>query len=264
MIGTGRLPGDTARIRLGAVEYSVLWRRVLGEEKPASLHTLDHGRTLDERALLDAEALRSLRAAGHLDGRDALTGPLADVIGVVARPEREVDLTVWVPGERAPTTTVACARGELGVIVDLDDDGGLRIDPAPPDDLAGALLARLPDVTPMAGAPVVVPVDPDPAAQRHGPAERDAHLRRVGVPPAARERLSAMWAEPPRRRVQLGVARRDVHGVRRRGTTVLTVVDTPRGRVLVRPLAREVVIRPVDRSRLRDELHGLLAAVPTR
>lgn len=258
----GAPPLETTELHLDAAEYTTLWRRVVGGDKPLILASLDHGRTHAERDAIDAAAWRRLREAGHLDGRDAPVPGLVDVLGILACPDVEIDVREWTTGE--PRGTLAAARGGLGVTACLDDGGGLRVAPAHAADLAGALLARIPDVAPLPGIPVTLPLTALQGEPGGGAAARDARLRRAGVPRPARERISSMWAEPPRRRLQFGVARRDRLGRRRRGPVVLNVVDTARGRVLVRPVGRELLIRPVDRSWLRRELLALLVAVPTR
>ena len=104
--------------------------------------------------------------------------------------------------------------------------GGLRLDPADPDDLAGALLARLPDRPAAPGVPMSLPAD---ALLGDGVTleERARRLRRAGVSAHHVERLRAICAAPPERVATFGVAVRDAAGVRRhRGPRVVTVLDT--------------------------------------
>lgn len=251
------------KIRLDAGQYNVVWRHLVGGEKPMLLSTLDHGTTFEERAVLDGAAWRRLVDAGLADGR-GVWPVLADAVAVLARPDREVD--VQMRSREGARITVACAGHGAGVVAGLDDTDGLWVVPVEPEDLPGALLRWVPDTVPLPGIPIEVPVDVlrTPAGTADGPAGWGPQLRRAGIPRPTVERLVALGSTTALRHLQFGVARRDVAGRWRRGETVLNVLDTSYGRALWQQAGDRLLIRPVDRAWLRTELHGLLAAVPTR
>ncbi|GAA4930748.1 hypothetical protein GCM10023204_43230 [Actinomycetospora succinea] len=246
-----------AGARLDVGQYLALWRRLGFAARPTVLHVLDHGRTYAERDALDAAAWRRLADQGLLDARGEPDPGLADTLGVLARPARELDVVVQVEG-RAARATLAAARGALGVIARLDDQG-LLLETTDPQDLAGALLARLPDVRPAPGVSVALPAD-----ALFGPGltldERSRRLRRAWVPPHHVDRLRALWARTPDRAMTFGVTARDADGAPRRGPRTLTVLDTAAGRVAwgLDATARDVLAQPLDRPRLRAELTALL------
>jgi hypothetical protein len=264
--GATRSPGGLRtgpEIRLDAGQYNVLWRRLVGTEKPMLLSTLDHGTTNEARAVLDAAAWRRLVEAGLADAR-GVWPVLADAVAVLARPDREVD--VRVRSREGARITVACAGHGAGVVAGLDGADGLTIVPIEPEDLPGALLRWVPETAPLPGIPIEVPVEVlrTPAGTADGPAGWGPQLRRAGIPRPTVERLVALGSTTALRHLQFGVARRDDAGRWRRGETVLNVLDTSYGRALWQQAGDRLLIRPVDRGWLRTELHGLLAAVPTR
>lgn len=250
--------GTRAGAYLDRGQYLTLWRHLGLGPRPVLLSVLDHGRTYAERDALDAAARDRLAAQDLLDGSGVPDPALADMLGVLAAPAREVDVRV-LSESGAPQQMVAGARGALGVVAWLTDDHGLRLEPADPHDPAAALLARLPDPPPAPGVPMSLPA----AAllgDGVGPEERARRLRRAGVSAHHVQRLRAMWAAPPARMATFGVAARDADGMRRRGPRVVVVLDTASGRVAVAPHASgaRILVRPTDRPRLRAELAALL------
>lgn len=246
-----------AGARLDVGQYVALWRHLGFDARPAALHVLDHGRTYAERDALDAAAWRGLAAQGLLDDRGAPDPGLADALGVLARPACELDVVVLADG-RAPQPTLAAARGTLGVVARLDTEG-LLLETVDPHDLAGALLARLPDVRAAPGVPMSLPAD---ALFGRGLTlgDRCRRVRRAGASAHHVERLRAMWARTPDRAMTFGVTARDADGVPRRGPRTVTVLDTEVGRVAwgLDGTGRRVLVHPIDRSRLRHELAALL------
>lgn len=244
--------GTRAGVQLDTGQYLALWRFLGLGEHPLLLSVLDHGRTYAERDALDAAARERLAAQGLLE--DPF---LADMLSVLSAPAREVDVRVLVEGA-PPLGVVAATRGGLGVVA-WPVACGLRLDPADPADPAGALLARLPDRPAAPGVPMSLPAD---ALLGDGVTldERARRLRRAGVAAHHVERLRAIWAAPPDRVATFGVAVRDAAGVRRRGPRVVTVLDTPSGRLAMGPDATgsRIVVRATDRPRLRAELAALL------
>ena len=244
--------GTRAGVHLDTGQYLALWRHLGLGEHPLLLSVLDHGRTYAERDALDAAARDRLAAQGLLEDPS-----LADMLSVLAAPAREVDVRVLAEGA-PPLGVVAATRGAVGVVAWLVP-GGLRLDPADPEDPAGALLARLPDRPAAPGVPMSLPAD---ALLGDGATldERARRLRRAGVSAHHVERLRAIWTAPPERVATFGVAVRDEAGVRRRGPRVVTVLDTASGRLAMGydATGSRIVVRPTDRPRLRAELAALL------
>jgi hypothetical protein len=256
----GRLVGGRfAGVRLDVGQYLALWRHLRLGERPVALAVLDHGATYEERDALDAAAWRRLGAQGLLDHRGAPDRWLVDALAVLARPARQVDVVVQAP-DAEPRLIVGVARGGLGLAARLDD-GGLLVEPADPHDLAGGLLARLPDVRPAPGVAMSLPAE---ALFGKGLLldERSRRLRRAGVSPHRVERLRTFWSRPPDRAMTFGVAARDTHGRPHRGERTVTVLDTAAGRVSwgLDPTGRHVLVHPLDRPRLQAELGKLLDA----
>ncbi|WP_433785808.1 ESX secretion-associated protein EspG [Actinomycetospora sp. CA-101289] len=254
-----RPAGRSVGVRLDLGQYLALWRHLGLGERPAALYVRDHGATHEERDALDAAAWWRLGARGLLDHRGAPDAGLADALAVLARPAREVDVVVQAPGAE-PHTVCAVARGGLGLVARLED-GGLLVEPADPHDLAGSLLARLPDARPAPGVAMSLPAE---ALFGKGLSldERSRRLRRAGVSPHRVERLRTFWSRPPDRAMTFGVAARDPHGRPHRGARTVTVLDTAAGRVSwgLDPTGRHVLVHPLDRPRLRTELGKLLDA----
>lgn len=245
------------RAHLDAGQYTALWRRLGLGEKPVLLDTPDHGDTYAARDAADAAALERARDAGWVDHHGDVHPDLADALAVLRAPRHELDARVRSGRER--TVRLAGTRGELDVVAGLGPDGGLVVHAGPPGDLAGALLRDLPAAPALPGVALDVPADavlgvPDPD-------ERRRRLRAAGVAPSAVERLRALWADPPRRLLQCGAARRDDAGRRHRAVRVLTVVDAVPGRVLVhhdRATGR-VAFVPLGAAAFSRELRALLA-----
>ncbi|GLZ48688.1 hypothetical protein Acsp06_48730 [Actinomycetospora sp. NBRC 106375] len=243
--------------RLDVGQYVALWRALGLGTRPPTLSVLDHGDTYAERDALDAAAWRRLAAQGLLDARGAPDPGLADALGVLDRPAVELDVVVQRDGA-PPRTGVVAARGTLGVVARLDGDG-LLLEPADPHDLAGSLLARLPDARAAPGVGMSLP-----AAALFGRGrtldERAHRLRRAGVPAHHVDRLRALWATTPTGALTFGCAARDGDGVSRRGPRTVTVLDTAVGRVAwgLDASGRHVLVLPLDRPRLRAALADLL------
>lgn len=248
----------TGPVHLDASEYTATWRP--RGEKPTLLHTPDHGATLAARDALDADAWARLGERG-LARATAPEPVLDDLLSVLAVPDVEMDVRLWAGGPaRATRGILAAARAEHGVVAELDDAGGLRVEPVDVRSLASALLARLPTATALPGVPMTVPSS---AMGAPDAAERERRLRRAGVARPTMRRLTGMWSAPPRRVLQFGVARRGSDGRRRRGSDVLDVVDAEPGRLaLVRDAAgRHLTIRPADPTWLCAELSARLEAL---
>ncbi|MDD7938702.1 ESX secretion-associated protein EspG [Actinomycetospora lutea] len=246
-----------AGARLDVGQYLALWRRLGLGARPAVLHVLDHGRTYAERDALDAAAWGRLADGGLLDDRGEPDPGLADALEVLARPACELDVLVRADG-REPRAMLAAARGALGLVARLDEEG-LLLATVDPHDLPGALLARLPAARPAPGVPLSLPAD---ALFGVGLTldERSRRLRRDGVPAHHVDRLRALWERTPDRAMTFGVTARDADGAPRRGPRTVTVLDTAAGRVAwgLDATGRRVLAQPLDRARLRAELAALL------
>lgn len=253
--------GGLAVLHLDAGEYTAVWR-VRGD-KPAHLYTRDHGHTFADRDALDAVAWSRLAERGLAVGTDPCS-ELADALDVLAAPDAEIDAEHWTAGatgdRRTRHAVVASRRGQDAVVAGLDARGGLWAAPVDADQLAAALLARLPTAAAWPGLPVTLPTDA--VCDAEDP-ERTRRLRRAGVPRPTMLRLDALWSAPPRRVMRFAVARRDDHGEHRRPARELNVVDAEAGRVALvpDPTGRYLTLRPATTRWLCDELTGRLEAL---
>lgn len=250
--------GEVVGATLDVGEYVALWRHLRLERRPLLLDVPDHGAIFAERDVLDAAAWRRLDARGLLDVHGSPAPALADALVALAAPAVQVDARVVVEG-REPHGVVAVSRAELGLVAVRGADGGVRLDPADPRDLAGALLGKLPDRRSAQGTPMVLPTDALAAAGT-ATTDRVRALRRAGVAAHVADRFAAMCARPPERVTQLGVIVRDPLGRAVRGPRILAVVDTVLGRFLLEqdPARPRMTFRPVERARLRRALAGVL------
>ncbi len=246
-------------LQLSAAEYNVLWRRLHLGDKPLVLDTLDHGSTFGERDALDERAWQQLRARSLVGDRDAAP-EVTDVLGTLARPEREVDLRVWT-GPGAPVTAFACFAGTIAAVATLLG-GGLLVRSARSSQLAQALLAHLPDHPAASGNPVSVPETLVTAGLRGDvPLDR---LERGGLTSTDARQVRRLLTGRTVRQMKIGAAARDRSGVRRRARSVVSLLDTAAGRILVKTERGRLLLAPADRGRILTEVSALLARHPTR
>lgn len=239
-------------LRLSAAEYNVLWRRLRLGDKPLVLDTPDHGPTLPERDALDERAWQQLRAR-RIVGDDAATPEVAEVLGALARPEREIDMRVWTgPGE--PLAALACSAGSVAAVA-MIREGGLLVRPARTAQLPEALLAHLPEHRAATGRPVLLPrAVADKGVRGDVPLDK---LERGGLTSNDARQVRAMLTGRTVRQIKIGAAARDRGGARRRAGSVVSLLDTEAGRILVKPERDGTLLVPADRDRVVTEVSAL-------
>lgn len=247
-----------SRWRLSTVEFTVLWRRMELGDTPLLLDVPEHSRTLDERDRQDAQAWEELRARRLVDSRGPRT-ELADTLSALARPTVEADLRM-ITGPGRQVRVLACAANLVGVVARSGTDT-VELQPIRPADLAQGLLVHVPEHQPAAGEAVSIPAG---LVQGDGlRADTDlGRLERAGLRADAARQVRRMLTGSVVRRFKIGAAARDRLSRRHRVPDVVSVLDTEHGRLQIsrqpRSGGNELLIAPLDRQRLSDEVAGLI------
>jgi hypothetical protein len=260
-----RLP-STATIELSRLELDVLWEHLRLGAYPTVFRMMGHGRTSAERSRLVEQAWRSLQARG-LGPRGSPDRLLAELLAVLARPQREIDARMN-HGDRA-VRALAGTRGELAAIGVLTG-GTFRFSEITPGGLSRAVVALLPEHPAGSGASVTLPSEVLSSAcaaagrdpTRLLPALVERGLRGEDARQLA-EALTGIGGAG-----QFGVAWQDRWGRRVRADHVVGFVDSAAGRFLLEtatppPGARRwTTIAPTDPIRLAGQIDRLLPAGP--
>lgn len=258
----GAAVAEPTRYVLTDAEFDVVWERLGLGATPAALRLPSPGRTRAERLRIAADGLRGLRARG-LAGPVGPDPGLVRLLGLLARPEHQLELRGWFGH---PLRAVAAERDGEGVL-GVHADGTVTVSAAgsPAHAAVSALPRRRPGPGPAVGVPTAVlrrvlgPVptgrpDADPAGPFPGavPGEQEARLRGMLHGPAHRAQVCAV--------------RHDRWGSPHRSPGHVAVVDTAAGRYrLTRDAAggtEWATLAPVDDRRLRPLLAGLLEVSP--
>jgi hypothetical protein len=186
----------------------------------------------------------------------------ADLLSVLARPERSVDA---VGRTDRPLTAIAAAAADVAVLALLDGDS-VVLGPIRAGSLVESVVALLPGLPAGPGRPVVLPVA---AAHRFladaGPLDPDDRawldddpLAAAGLP-VADVGLLLRVAEGRLRGGQFGVNVLDpATGRLRRGIPVVSWLDTEDGRYLMTNDGTTLVVAPADAARIAVRLHEVL------
>jgi ESX secretion-associated protein EspG len=243
------------------LEFDVIWEHLRLGPFPTVYRMLGHGRTYDERARLVDEAWASLQAKGM--GSPLSPDPLlAELLGVLARPEREVDARMGHHGrEIRALAGVAGDRAALGVL----DADGFRFTEITPGGLSRAVVGLLPDHPAGSGHSVTLSSTSLRAAcEASGDTARGlrAALVERGMRPDDADQL-ATALDGPFGGGQFGAALRDRWGMRHRAAHVVGFVDTASGRYLVESkpslggAEQWTTIAPADPPRLAARIDRL-------
>lgn len=247
------------RWRLSSVEFTALWRQMELGDKPLLLDVPEHSRTLQQRDRQDAQAWEELRARRLVDSH----GPrpeLAGTLSALARPVVEADLRM-LTGAAQRVRVLACATNLVGVVAVPGTDT-VELQPIRPADLTRALLAHVPEHRPAVGDAVSIPVELVQGAGLRADTD-PARLERAGLGADAVHQVRRLLTGSVVRRFKIGAAARDRLGRRHRAPDVVSVLDTEHGRVQIRrplPHSDHLLITPLDRQRLADEVAGLVKA----
>ncbi|SER82379.1 ESX secretion-associated protein EspG [Actinokineospora terrae] len=239
-----------------ALEFDVLAEHLGVASVPLVLSVPSPGRTDTERAGLVERAWRGLAARG-LGAPGQVDPLLASLIGLLDRPDREVDGRLWTDG---PLRVLAAARADSAVLATMSPDA-VTLRPADASGLPRYALPVLPAVAAGPGRSVTVPTADFEAA---APGPLAAGLRARGIRPDDATTLAEMIT-PLHGHGQFGAATRDHWGTRHRTDRVVSYFDTAHGRYLqtrtTTPTGESwTTISPADTRRLHHHIAELLPA----
>src|SRR5262245_38032391 len=219
------------------------------------------GKTHEERALLEARVWAGLEARGL--GRAVDPDPdLEQILGVLAKPSREVDVRAYV-GRNA--RLLAASAGDLAAVAELSDDLVILRATAE-SSLPSAALSVLPSAPAGPGRSVTLPTAEFEEAARNAGPNRDgfgaALLETTTLRPDDAEALVEMIKDVTHMG-NFGAAARDRLGRRRRAERVVSFFDTEDGRyVQTRRPADDgtmwTTISPADMRKLVHHVTELL------
>ncbi|MGH3858078.1 ESX secretion-associated protein EspG, partial [Actinokineospora sp.] len=143
----------------------------LGPRRPI-LEIQSHGHTFDERAQLRGEAWKSLAAKG-LGVPGDFHRDIETSLGVLARPEWEIDARLHLSAEGPRTSALVAASGATAAVGILEP-GRLTLARVSPTGLSRAAVGLLPGHRPGTGSSITLPASTlDTCAARAG-SDRDA------------------------------------------------------------------------------------------
>lgn len=244
------------------LEYDVLWEHLRLGPFPTVYRVIGHGRTTDERNGLVRQAWSSLRARGL--GAPASPHPaLAELLGVLAQPQREVDARFGHRG--AEVRALAAAAGPLAAVGILTADG-FRFRGTTPGGLSRAVVSLLPTHRPGRGHSVSVSstvLQAACATSGNTAAGLRVALGDHGLRSGDADQLAAAL-DGAFGGGQFGAAMRDRWGRRRRAAQVVGFTDTASGRYLLQRSTAAggehwTTLAPTDQVRLAAGVDRLLA-----
>jgi hypothetical protein len=247
-------------ITLSALEFDVLWEHLRLGDMPLAIKVPSPGKTHEERARLEARAWFDLEARGL--GRPVEVNPdIQELLGVLAKPDREVDIRAFVGRDMR---VLAAAAGAVAVVAELSGDT-VTLRPASESGLPSAALATLPANQAGPGRSVTLPTADFEQAARSAGHTREAFgaaLLEVGLRPDDAEVLAEMIKDVAHTG-NFGAAVRDRLGRRRRAVRVVSFFDTEEGRyVQTRRPADDgtlwTTISPADLRKLTHHVTELL------
>lgn len=249
---------DSEPITLSALEFDVLWEHLRLGALPLVVKVPSPGKTDAERAELEERAWAGLEARGL--GRPVDVRPdLEELLGLLAKPDREVDARAFVGRN---VRVLAAATGTAAAVATLSE-GTLTLQRASASGLAGATLATLPALGAGPGTSVTLPTrDFEEAANAAG-GTRDGFAKALldrGIRDA--DGLADMIKDV-RGMGNFGAAARDRLGRRRRAERVVSFFDTDDGRyVQIRRAGPDgtlwTTISPADLRKLVHHVTELL------
>ncbi|MGH3436645.1 MAG: ESX secretion-associated protein EspG [Sciscionella sp.] len=242
-------------ITISALEFDVLTEYLALGEMPVVLRVPSPGSTNTERNQLVSSAWASLQAKGY--GRAVDLDPrLRHMLGVLARPDSEVDGRLWLDGE---IRLLAALRGEHAVLATMRA-GNLTLREAAPTGLPREALTVLPSRDAGQGVSITLPSARFEAAAAKGttPEAFEAALREFGLRAEDAKQLRAMIGDVTGQG-QFGAAARDKWGARHRADHVVSFFETEGGRYM--QIRRESTadepwstISPVDARRMNQHV----------
>ncbi|MFI0468114.1 ESX secretion-associated protein EspG [Saccharopolyspora sp. 5N102] len=262
-------PGAEADpIVLSALEFDVVCEaEKLTERRHIILNVPSPGATYSERAQLVADVWAGLRerrlAEPH---RDRVDVDLADLLGLLDRPQRSIDVRIWA--DRS-IRALASANGGTGLLTIVDGDI-VELTPIRASSLVEAAVSVAGDMPPGPGRAVSLPNEvlreASDYAGPNNPLLLTDELRALGIAPDDAADVANM-ADGMGIRGQFGVEVCPNRGGRpERANRVVAFHDTDKGRYshVVRPSGdgrRWSTIAPADNARIAEYARELLAEV---
>jgi len=252
---------ETEPITLSALEFDVLWEHLRLGNLPLVVKVPSPGKTFAERAQLEATAWADLEARGL--GRPVeVNEDIAELLGVLAKPDREVDVRAFVGRH---VRVLAAAVGDDAAVVELSGET-VTLRRASATGLPSAALAALPGAAAGPGQSVTLRTSDFEEAAREAGGNRDAFgaaLLAKGLRADDAAALAEMIKDVAHMG-NLGAAARDKLGRRRRAERVVSFFDTEDGRyVQIRRPADDgtlwTTISPADVRKLTHHATELLA-----
>lgn len=256
-----------AGFTMSRLEFDVVWEHLRLGPFPTVYRMLGHGHTYDERVRLVDQAWASLRVRG-MGGPTAPNPLLAELLGVLARPEREVDARTGHRGREV--RALAGATGDRATLGVLTADG-FSFTEITPGGLSRAVVGLLPDHPPGTGHSVTLSSASFRAAcEASGDTANGlrAALTERGMRPDDADQLANALGGPFGGG-QFGAAVRDRWGRRHRASHVVGFVDTASGRYSLesKPFLggaeQWTTIAPADLPRLAARIDRLLVDLTT-
>ncbi|RRO16240.1 ESX secretion-associated protein EspG [Saccharopolyspora rhizosphaerae] len=261
-------PGAEAEpIHLSALEFDVVCEAAgLDERRHVVLDVPSPGSTYSKRAELVAGAWESLRHKRLAETkRDRVEVELADLLGLLDRPQRSIDGRIWA--DRS-IRALACANGGEGLLTVVDGDV-VELTPVRGGALAEAAVSVAGDVPPGPGRAVSLPNDvlrqAADAAGAGNPLGLTDELRILGITHDDAADVANM-ADGMGVRGQFGAEGNPGRGKPERAGRVVAFHDTGRGRYL--HVVRRSgdgrawsTLAPADNARLAEYVRDLLAEV---
>jgi hypothetical protein len=250
-------------ITISALEFDVLWEHFGYEDMPLAVKVPSPGATHSERAQLVNRAWAEIERRGL--GRQVDLHPMVEhTLGLLARPDREVDGRTWLGRS---VRFLAAARGDDAVLAILADDW-LTIHGVTATALPSAAIGVLSPVPAGPGISVSLPsADFEAAANAAGGTQQgfERALRSRGVREDDVTALNSMVKDVVATG-NFGAAARDKWGKRHRAERVVSFFDTEEGRFLqVRRASPDgsawTTISPTDNRRLTHQVEQLLGEV---
>jgi hypothetical protein len=250
-------------ITLSALEFDVLWEHLGLGDMPLVVKVPSPGKTHEERAVIEARVWAALESRGL--GRSVEPDrDIEDMLGVLAKPDREVDVRAYVGRN---VRALSASVGELGAVALLSDDT-VTLRRTTDSSLPSGALSVLPPAPAGPGRSVTLPTADFEGAAAAAGRTRDGFgnaLLERGLRHDDAEVLVEMIKDVTHMG-NFGAAARDRLGRRRRGQRVVSFFDTEDGRyVQTRRPADDgtmwTTISPADMRKLTHHVTELLDEV---
>lgn len=246
---------------LSVLEFDVLWESFELPRRHVAVDVPSDGTTRAERLELVESAWASL-SERRLARNHRVSGEVADLLHLLARPAFGLD--VWVWAEREIRGRAVSLRGQA--VLAVVDNGEVWLIPATEDGLPEAAVSVAGDLTPGIGQTVSLPYDvvkSADAASKGDPKALVTALEDRGVPLFQAQELSGMLLGQEARG-QFGAERTGRDGMTHRAPRVVAFFDTDAGRYLFQVAkdrdGREwATVTPADNALLATRIRELMA-----